>query len=145
MLYESLLHLSLNLIYLQYVPNLHSLIVLTVVFFFLSLWIELLDAWRTSVVVVNGTHFVWSRSKTRKTILKYLKVGWSTKLKQGFTICKNTIHFQLRPFMHLAGNEFFNIIWIRTSNITKRENFVAIKLSKTTHLERNLYYLQQIN
>ena len=47
--------------------------------------------------------------------------------------------------MHLAGNEFFNIIWIRTSNITKRENFVAIKLSKTTHLERNLYYLQQIN
>lgn len=112
---------------------------------FLSLWIELLDAWRTSVVVVNGTHFVWSRNKTRKTILKYLKVGWSTKLKQGFTICKNTIHFQLRPFMHLAGNEFFNIIWIRTSNITKRENFVAIKLSKTTHLERNLYYLQQIN
>lgn len=25
--------------------------------------------------------------------------------------------------MHLAGNEFFNIIWIKTSNITKRENF----------------------
>lgn len=86
--------------------------------------------------------------KTKQNKKNYFKIfeSWVIeKTEARFHIFKNTIHVPLRPFMHLAGNEFFNIIWIKTSNITKRENFVAIKLSKTTHLERNLYYLQQIN